>query len=104
MSKMVRYYKTLKETPLWEEGAIISNCKDSDSDYGYRPVDTIFVKDVDGLDDSWYEGAKAVENQPDWFMRVYPIGKLEKMVFGDKKQAQAAAAVMYKGSIDGKSK
>lgn len=92
MSK--NYYRVLKETPLWEEGAIIENNGEGG---GYRPIDSVFVKDVKGIDDSWYEGDDAVENQPDWFERVYPIGKLNKTAFGTKKQAQAAAAALYEG-------
>lgn len=91
---MTKYYRALRETPLWEEGAIISN---KDCNDRYKAVDGVWLKEIEGIDESWYEGAAPVENQPEWFERVYPIGKLEKMVFGNKKQAKAAAAALYKG-------
>lgn len=91
---MTKYYRIIKDHPTWETGSIISNEEDSEQ---YRPVDEVFVKDIEGITGSWYEGNALVENQPEWFERVYPIGALEKMVFGNKKQAQAAAAALYKG-------
>lgn len=90
---MKKFYRVLKETALWEKGAIISG-GDGDS---YRPVDPVFVKDIDGVNESWNEGAAAVENQPEWFERVYEMHGLKKMAYGTKKQAQAAAAALYEG-------
>lgn len=97
MSK--KFYRALRETPLWVEGAIVSN----DGDHaGYRPIDSVFVKDIDGVDEKWYEGRQAVENQPDWFERVYEMNGLKKLAYGSKKQAQAAAAALYQGDNESK--
>lgn len=92
MSDTTKYFRVIKEHPLWEVGAIISNEKKPTS---YSPVVSVWNK-FDDME-TWTEGATLVEQQDEWFERVYPLGKLEKMVFGDKKQAQAAASALYKG-------
>lgn len=91
---MARFYRVLKETPLWEEGAIISN--DSDSG-GYRPVDELFVKEIDGVNLRWYEGAAAVEKQPEWFERVYKVSVLKKVQYLAKDAAKKVMKDQYKG-------
>lgn len=93
---MTKYYRVVKDHPLWDEGAILSNV---DSSSYYAPISDVWTKDLGGNEDfsTYREGEKLVMNQPEWFQQVYPIGKLEKMVFGDKKQAQAAASALYKG-------
>lgn len=88
----VKYYRVLKDTPLWNEGAIISNEVSS----RYSAVNDLW----DALDlNNEYLTCHIIEspNNSQFFERVYPVGKLEKMLFGNKKQAQAAASVMYKG-------
>lgn len=88
----IKYYKALKETTIWEKGTIVSN---EDSDSSYTPVDAIFVKDIEDVDESWWEGKGAIENNPGWFERVYPISTLKKKVFGTRIQAKAAAEALY---------
>jgi hypothetical protein len=94
MSK--KYYRVVKDHPFWELGAIISN--ESNEDY-YLTTNDIFMKqDADGDD---FESARGFSSDiveySDFFERVYPMGKLEKAMFGNKKQAQAAASALYKG-------
>lgn len=90
MSSVTKYYRVVKDHPLWEVGAVISNENDEDS---FSSINELYDK-FDDMD-SWTEGAKLVE-QSDWFERVYPIGKLEKMIFGNKAAARDAAARTYK--------
>lgn len=88
MSK--KYYRVVKEHPVWVVGAIIENdCGD------YSAIDDVFVNDFKGLE-HYFETDSVVE-QSDWFEQVYPISDLKKKLFGSKKQAQAAAAALYKG-------
>jgi len=91
-----KYYRVVKDHPAFETDAILSNEKNSER---YSPVTDIFYKEIKGCelpDSGYYEVDILVEYQAEWFERVYPIGKLEKMAFGNKKQAQAAAAALYK--------
>lgn len=90
---MARFFRNKTGNFLWDEGAIVSNEHDED---GYKAISNIW--DHVGLDGE-YITAKIIESpdNADFFEEVWPIGKLEKMVFGNKKQAQAAAAVLYKG-------
>lgn len=89
---MSKYYKCLQETPLWEKGAIISNKEGS----GYRPISDLWVKDIEGITESWYEGAEAVENQPEWFQRVYNVSVLGKTKYLAKDAAKAAHEKLHK--------
>ena len=79
---------------MWDEGAIIE-CN-PDRDNGYTPVDDIW--DHTESNGNEYISSRIIEDEgnKEFFERVYPIGKLEKMVFGDKRQAQAAAAALHK--------
>lgn len=88
---MTKYYRVKKTTFMWDEGAILSS-----EGNGYRPIEDLW-NHVEL--DTEYITDHIIENpiNKDFFERVYPIGKLEKMVFGNKKQAQAAAAALYKG-------
>ena len=90
---MAKYYRVKKQTFMWDEGAIIS-----DESSAGRYVSTSDVWDrIPGM--SEYISANIIEheNNSDFFEQVWPMGKLEKAVFGSRKQAQAAAAAVYKG-------
>lgn len=98
---MTRYYRVIKEHPTWEIGAILKQ-KDQANENdirNYTAISDVWDKELGkGVDVSgWWEGGTLVENQTEWFERVYPIGEVSKMLFGNKKQAQAAAAALYKG-------
>lgn len=92
----VKYYKVVKDHPFWETGAIVSN---EDVETNYKAINDIFMKqytDSEDFEPSLSFKALVVEYS-DFFERVYQMGKLEKMLFGTKKQAQAAAMALYKG-------
>ncbi len=76
---------------MWDEGAILK----SDGD-GYRPIEDIWNHVELG---SEYISDHIIENEDnaEFFERVYPLSAIEKKLFGTKKQAQAAAAALYKG-------
>jgi len=74
----MKYYRVKKDTFLWEEGAVLK----SDGN-GYRPMEDIW--DTTPFNGSEYISDKIVENNPDWFERVY-TDNLEKMVFKTKEQ------------------
>jgi hypothetical protein len=93
-NSMTKYYRVIKDHPAYELNAILTNEADGTA---YSAISDVFVREITGVQPGWLEGAELVENQPEWFERIYPIGKLNKMLFGDKKQAQAAAAAMYQG-------
>lgn len=95
-NKMTKYYRVSKPTFLWDEGAIIEFHEEDGCDGGYRAINDLWDA-CDEVKDE-YISARIVEHKDNesWFERVYPIGKLEKMVFGSKKQAQAAASTLYK--------
>jgi hypothetical protein len=88
---MARYFRVKVTNFMWEEGAILKSEGD-----GYRAISSLWNKVPLG---SEYISDRIIEHPDnrDLLQEVWPIGKLEKMVFGDKKQAQAAAAALYKG-------
>lgn len=100
MSATTRYYRVIKDHPAFEMGAVLS---DENYSKKYQVTDSVFLKEVEGIEScGYYEGGTIVENQPEWFERVYPISDLKKKLFGTRKQAQAAAAVLYEGGTDDK--
>lgn len=100
MSTTTKYYRVIKDHAVYEENAIISNeIKSSE----YITTDPIFLKEdmaerFEKANKYYYEEALVVENCPELYERVYSIGKLEKAMFGNRKQAQAAAAALFKES------
>ena len=90
---MAKFYKVIKDHPIWEIGAILSN--ERGANY-YYPTSDLFVKDIEGVDENWYEGAKLVENQSEWFERVYEIKLLGKAKYLAKEAARKAHEELYK--------
>lgn len=86
----VKYYRNLKDNFLWQEGAILSDDNNCGDDGGYQPVTDLFDKTE--ANNGEYISRRIVEHDDnkDMFERVYPIGDLKKMLFGNKKAAQAA--------------
>ena len=77
---MNKYYRVIKDTPLWEEGAILScNARGLQ---GYVGVEDIWDKHENMNE---YLSANIVENCPEFFERVY-ADNLDKMVFKTKEQ------------------
>lgn len=101
MSTKTKFYRVVKDHPAFEVGAILQREEGDDS---YSPVSDVFVKEIKDVDLSDFaEDATLVEGQAEWFEKVYPIGKLEKMLFGNRKQAQAAmSAGAYKAKPEKK--
>lgn len=85
----MKFYKVLKDTFLWEEGAIL---KDQNSGQ-YVPVDDVFNKVED---QSEYISAKIVEKSPEWFERVYAVDLLTKTVYKVKAEAKLLLEKNYK--------
>lgn len=81
-----KYYKVLKETPLWEEGAIIA--RDSDGDY--KAVNNLWNK-IEGNTTEYckYTIVEAKVNSS-FFERVYEIKDGDTVKYGTKEQAKAA--------------
>lgn len=90
---MARFYKNLKENFLFVKDAIISDEKNNS---GYVPIDPIFY--TTDRTTSEYISREIIENLPEYFERVYPIGELKRRFFGSKIQAQAAAKALYEVS------
>lgn len=62
---MSKYYRVLKDTFMWKEGAIISNGDDSS---GYVPIEDIWNVFEDQTE---YISHSIIENNSEWFERVY---------------------------------
>lgn len=80
---MTKYYRVLKDTFLWEKGAILSN----ESDYSqYSPIEDIWDKFTEQNE---CISAPYIEQSPKWFQRVY-VSNLEKMIFKTAEQLKKA--------------
>lgn len=69
---MNKYYRVIKENPLWEIDAILKNDGDM-----YQPIEDIWDKFEEQEE---YLSVCIIEDSPDFFERVYR-SETEKMVF-----------------------
>ena len=93
---MAKFYRVKQGNFLWNEGAILERNEKLGSNGGYCAIDDLWDQvEMNGE----YISAHIIEapENAKFFERVYPLGTLEKKLFGTKKQAQAAAAALYKG-------
>lgn len=91
---MTKYYRVIKDHPLWEVGALLSNT--TNPSY-YQPLDDLHVKSLSGVEgEKWHEGAALVENQPEWFERVYKVSVLKQTKYLAKEAARKAHDELYK--------
>lgn len=65
---MIKYYRVIKEHPLWEEGAILANTANGN---GYTSIEQLWNR-VDKTE-QYFEGELVVEapENSHWFERVY---------------------------------
>ena len=76
---MTRYYRVLKDTPLWKEGAILINQKDNTE---YHAIEDIWeTVPLAGE----YLSPCIIESQPEWFERVYS-GAINKAIMVTKEE------------------
>lgn len=96
MAKQVRYYKVIKDHPMWEVGAILHNIdSNGDSSENYYPINDLHIKEIKGLNGSWHEGGSLIENQTEWFERVYKISVLKQVKYLRKDKAREAHDKLY---------
>ena len=82
-----KYYKVLKDTPLWRKNAVLSFDEDLGEEGGYSPIDDMWnMTDKVGTE---HISSPIVEEQPEWFERVY---KNKKDKFMSKATALAESA------------
>lgn len=94
---MAKYYKVIKDHPMWEVGAILHNVDaDGDPSDSYYPINDLWVKDIEGVNERWCEGGKLVENQPEWFQRVYKVNVLKQAKYLAKEEARKAYDKLHK--------
>lgn len=96
---MTRHYRVIKDHPLWEIGAILSN---EDTRGEYKAVSDIWDQELPGYtgNGGWYESQSLVEHQPEWFERVYSV----KVLGQAKYLTREAAKKFHNDSFTGKDK
>lgn len=82
---MKKYYRVKKDTFLWDEGAILIEQTDVP---GYRGIEDIWDKFKNQTE---YISNRFIEENPDWFERVYP-DTIKGNIYRTKKEL----ADMYK--------
>lgn len=89
----MKFYKVLKDNFLWEEGAVLKQTSEDDNFSGYKQVDDIFCKNELTTE---YISKQIVENQPDWFVRVYPVNLIKKTLYLCKEETKKMLLKEYK--------
>lgn len=98
----IKYYRNLKDNFLWDAGAILSDEISSD---GYMPINDLWNHTEHNGEEYISRRIVEAEDNSDMFERVYPIGDLKKMLFGNKAAAKAAISEgAYKAKATKKSK
>jgi hypothetical protein len=89
---MEKFYRVLKENPLWEVGAIING--DDENDKGYSAIDPVFEKGeyIGGEYLSW----GVIENSPEYFQRVYKLDTISKVVYETRDKVVEALKKGFK--------
>lgn len=82
------YYRAIKDSFLWREGAILMLCGNEGTEGGYRPIEDIW--DSTEYNGGEYISSRIIENQPEWFERVYPLKNDGKIMFATKEEAKEA--------------
>lgn len=91
---MSKFYKVIKTSFLWEKDAILKYTN-SGSDGGYEPISDIW--DTTEHNGGEYISSRIIENNPDWFQRVYSIDLLTKTVYKTKEEAKVILNKEYRG-------
>ena len=88
---MSKFYRNLKDNFLWQEGAILEEVSDGS---GYAPTDDLW--DTTDDNDSEYISSKIVENNPEYFERVYKVSVLKQVKYLNKADAKKVKNEIYK--------
>ena len=64
---MDKYYRVIKVTPGWKEGAIL---KENNTGH-YEPIEDIWDTVPIKTGDTYEESSRIVENRPEFFERIY---------------------------------
>lgn len=103
---MEKFYRVVKDTPVWLKGAIVRKGDDSDQ---YSAVNDIWNSEetpelTKYLDNrSITEMASVIENCPSWYERVYKVSSLKGMYYVVKDKMQdimSKTAVNKDGEVE----
>lgn len=86
---MTKYYRVTQDNFLWEKGAILKHSAENDivsSRGGYSPENDIW--DITEHNGTEYISAPIIENNPDWFERVYEVKGVSKVLYKTKSAAK----------------
>jgi hypothetical protein len=94
---MEKYYRVLKDTFMWEEGAILKLNKDLnsfDDEGGYEPIEDIWNTTPENNE---YVSTSIIENEKNsqYFQRVYKVG-LKGMIFNTADQIKEKYKTKFK--------
>lgn len=90
-----KYYRVKKDTFLWVKGAVLEYDADN-SDNGYLPINDLW--NTEANEESEYITAANIENNPDWFERVYEASSFGKLTYVTKEKARTLANKFFGGA------
>lgn len=90
-----KFYRVKKDTFLWHEGAVLQR-NDQGDDGGYSPISDLWNTEAND-EVNEYISASNIENNPEWFERVYEASKFGKLVYVSKEQAKKVAGQFFAG-------
>jgi hypothetical protein len=78
---------------MWKQGAILKLDNGCGGCGGYVPITDLW--DTTDQNEGEYISARIIENNPDWFERVYEMNPGKKAVYLIKEKAQQVASKFY---------
>lgn len=90
-----KYHRVKKNTFMWDAGAILVHDADTGRAGGYTAISDVWdVAELDGE----YISARIIENNPDWFERVYKVSTFGKAVYMTRDLARVAVNKAFKAN------
>lgn len=89
---MSKFYRVKQDTPQWEEGAILKR----NDETGYSAISDLWDTFTEKYPKDYYETEAIIENNPDWYERVYEVSVLGKAKFLAKDAAKEVHKKLHK--------
>ncbi len=87
-----KHYRVKRDNFLWQVGAILENCANNGS---YMPLDKTDIWNVTEYNGGECISSRIIENNPEYFERVYAVNLLTKTVYKLKAEAAELMAKSY---------
>lgn len=90
----MKYFRVKKDTPIWAEGAVISNKEDSNK---YKAISDLWDRMEDASSLCLLANVVEAEENAEFFERVYEANAFGKLAFVTREKARELATKFFNG-------